>query len=148
MNETHIIEPLIGDEAELIVEVSGEELYEAMISDVKGLSDEIKRQALSAMLHMHKYFEEECGDLDVSLNSVQEIKNNTESWYVILDGSSSLDQRAVRFHYRANWETSHGVEVIVLNGNKLIFVGNCGYVSSINNAISGADNESNFMASA
>lgn len=148
MKDTHIIDPLLNTESELIIEVENDELCELIISDIKSMSDALRKEILFSMLSMHKYYEEECGDLKVSLNSTKDITENTDSCYVILDSSSSLQQRVVRYHYNANWETSHGVEVIIVNGDNLIFVGNCGYVSSVDSAISGEKNEFNFKFSA
>jgi hypothetical protein len=144
----HITEPLLQEQAELIVEdtVAGDpSLQQRMLADVAGMSDQTKETILVGMLKMHKEIQDDCGDLDVSLNSIAEIAENTEAWYVILDGNSTPELRAVRYHYRANWETYHGVEVIVINGDRVFFVGNCGYVSSINRLLKGEEDEFNYL---
>ena len=134
MCSNKINDPLLDMSCELIIEEkvkSNGALCDKLLNDVRSMTDETRESILAAMFRMHKYFEEECGDLDVSLNTPKEIPDNTESWYVILDESSTQQDRIIRYHYKANWETSHGVEVIVVNSNKLIYVGNCGYVSSV-----------------
>ena len=139
MSEKSIIDPLLNKDSELIVEDKiqlDSLLREKIIADIKNMSEDTKNTILSAMLKMHKYLEDDCGDLDVSLKTEKEILDNTKPWYVILDESSNQDKRAVRYHYRCNWETDHGVEVIVLNGNNVLFVGNCGNSSSIERVIS------------
>ncbi len=83
----HIIEPLLSEQAELIVEdvvFADSKLRDRMLNDVRSMSDDTKRIILSAMLKMHKEIADYCGDLDVSLKSIEEIAENTESWYVIL----------------------------------------------------------------
>ena len=102
------------------------------------------------MLKMHKYFEDYCGDLEISLNTINEIAANTQPLYIILDDTSTMETRAIRYHYSCNWETDHGVEVMVLNGNQVIFVGNCGYtygvlLVSIDSALCLQDEELNFL---
>jgi hypothetical protein len=109
------------------------------------MSDNTKVAILSAMLKMHQELAEYCGDLDVSLKSIEEIAQNTESWYVIFDSGSTRQIRGVRYHYKANWETSHGVEVVVINGNQVRFVGNCGYFSSLEGLMNGDDDEFNYI---
>ena len=129
-----MIDPLLNEESELIVEdkIEGNNsLREKMLEDVCNMPEQTKKVISTGMLKMHKHFEDECGDLDVSLNSEEEILQNTQPWYIILDDVSTIENRVVRYHYRANWETSHGVEVIVINGNHPIFVGICGYSNSI-----------------
>ncbi|MEC5128892.1 hypothetical protein VSU19_19165 [Verrucomicrobiales bacterium BCK34] len=143
-----IADPLLTADSELIIEdgiQNDEALMTGMLADIAGMSQEVKSTILSAMLRMHRYLEEECGDLDVSLHSEHEILENTSPQYVILDESSNEERRAVRYHYRCNWETWHGVEVIVINGTDVLFVGNCGDSSSIENEMT-RQNNSNFMA--
>ncbi len=149
MSELTIVDPLLNTPSELIVEenvLENELLRNKILEDVRGLSRDTRSEMLSSMLRMHQYFEEECGDLDVSLKSEREIQKNTQAWRVILDGASTLTDRVVRLHYKANWETSHGVEVIVLNGNNLLFVGNCGYVSKISQVLSSNKEGFNFAS--
>ena len=144
----HIIDPLLTEQAELIVEddvAANPTLRDCMLTDVTCMSDDTKRVILSAMLKMHKEIADYCGDLDVSLNSIEEIAENTESWYVILDAGSTPEIRGVRYHYKTNWETSHGVEVVVINGDQVRFVGNCGYVSSLEGLMNGDDDEFNCL---
>ena len=151
MNENSITEPLLNTSSEFIVEenvLRNELLRKSILEDIRNMSDETRSSIVSAMFRMHKYFEEECGDLDVSLSSESEILENTESWYVILDNSSTPNSRVVRYHYKANWETSHGVEVIVINGDNLIFVGNCGYVKSPEKDLSFPEEGFNFVPNA
>ena len=148
MSENRINEPLLNSSSELIVEdkiIHDETLHTRMLEDVSFMTKKLRKKILRAMLKMHKHFENECGDLDVSLDSEQGIYENTEAWYTIFDDSSTTIQRVIRYHYKANWETCHGVEVIIINGNKLIFVGNCGYVSSIENASSFSEEGFNFV---
>lgn len=141
-------DPLLNMPSELIIEgeIQGsDELRSKMLDDIACMKEETKNVILKAMLKMHKYFEDYCGDIDVSLNSIEEIMGNTEPWYIILDESSDMKRRAVRYHYRCNWETDHGVEVIILNGNKAIFVGNCGYASSIERVLDLKEEEFNYL---
>ena len=148
MSEKSIIDPLLNKASELIVEdkiQSNRALHEKMIDDIKLMTDDTKHIILTTMLKMHKYLEDECGDLDISLNTENEILENTEPWYVILDESSDINKRAVRYHYRCNWETDHGVEVIVLNGNETIFVGNCGDASTIERVINHETEKYSFL---
>ncbi|MDF1738075.1 MAG: hypothetical protein P1U86_02855 [Verrucomicrobiales bacterium] len=131
---TTITDPLIGTNSELIIEDDIQDdgtLLTKMLDDVARMPQAVQSRILSAMLRMHKDLEEECGDLDVSLSTEREIQENTSPRYVILDGSSGAERRAVRYHYQCNWETHHGVEVIIVNGTQVLFVGNCGYSSSI-----------------
>jgi hypothetical protein len=134
MNSEFILDPILNKPSELVAEINhsvSAELTAKMISDISEMASETKNEILEAMFRMHKHYEGYCGDLDVSLSSVNEIPDNTEPWYIILDDSSDLNKRIVRYHYRCNWETSHGVEVVVLNKSNVVFVGNCGYFSSL-----------------
>ena len=141
-------DPLLMKDSELIIEddiQANNELLSKMTDDISLITEETKNSILLAMLKMHKYLDDYCGDLDVSLNTTKEIKENTQPWYIIFDGSSNMERRAIRFHYKCNWETGHGVEVIVLNGNKAVFVGNCGYASSIERLMSTDNSEYNYL---
>jgi hypothetical protein len=147
-SEDTIFDPLLNKESELIVEdkiQSNSLLMQRMIADIKSMSDKSRHEILSAMLKLHKHLEGECGDLDVSLDSENEILENTKPRYIILDESSELEKRAVRYHYEAFWETGHGVEVIVINGNLPIFVGNCGRARSIDMVTKGNSEKYNFL---
>ena len=148
MDTNLLEEPLLNKISELIIEdrLQGDDVLIAkMVEDVARMKSETKSLILKAMLKMHKYFEDYCGDLDVSLNSIEEIRDNTTPWYIILDESSEMERRAVRYHYKCNWETGHGVEVIVLNGNDALFVGNCGYASSIQRVLDQKEEEYNYI---
>lgn len=147
-------DPLFNKPSELIIEgelQGNDKLRIKMLEDVSLMTQETKHQILNAMLKMHKYFENYCGDLEVSLNTINEIAANTQPLYIILDDTSTMETRAIRYHYSCNWETDHGVEVMVLNGNQVIFVGNCGYtygvlLASIDSALSLQDEELNFLS--
>ena len=144
----HITDPLLAEQVELIVEdevAANPALREWMLTDVAGMGEDTKSRILDGMLKMHKEVEDDCGDLDVSLNSIKEIAENTEPWYVILDAGSTPEIRAVRYNYRTNWETSHGVEVIVINGDQVRFVGNCGYFSSLDRLMNGDLDKFNYL---
>jgi hypothetical protein len=134
MHSQFILDPILNKPSELVAGINRSvpaELTSMMINDISQMASETKNEILEAMFRMHKYYEDYCGDLDVSLSSVSEIPENTEPWYIILDDSSDFNKRIVRYHYRCNWETSHGVEVVVLNQSSVVFVGNCGYFSSL-----------------
>lgn len=65
-------DPLLGKPSELTIEgelQSNDKLRIKMLEDVSLMTPETKHQILNAMLKMHKYFEDYCGDLEVSLNN-------------------------------------------------------------------------------
>lgn len=146
-------DPLLNKPSELIIEGElqcNDKLRIKMLEDVSLMTQETKHKILNAMLKMHKYFEDYCGDLDISLNTINEIAANTQPLYIILDDTSTMETRAIRYHYTSNWETDHGVEVLILNGNQVIFVGNCGYtydvlLSSIDSDLCLQNEELNFL---
>ena len=146
-------DPLLGKPSELTIEGElqcNDKLRIKMLEDVSLMTQETKHKILNAMLKMHKYFEDYCGDLEISLNTINEIAANTQPLYIILDDTSTMETRAIRYHYTCNWETDHGVEVLILNGNQVIFVGNCGYtygvlLSSIDSDLCLQNEELNFL---
>uniref|UniRef100_E6XGA6 DUF6985 domain-containing protein n=1 Tax=Shewanella putrefaciens (strain 200) TaxID=399804 RepID=E6XGA6_SHEP2 len=146
-------DPLLNKPSELIIEGElqcNDKLRIKMLEDVSLMTQETKHKILNAMLKMHKYFEDYCGDLEISLNTINEIAVNTQPLYIILDDTSTMETRAIRYHYTCNWETDHGVEVLILNGNQVIFVGNCGYtygvlLSSIDSDLCLQNEDLNFL---
>ena len=141
-------DPILNKETQLIIEdgiLADSSLCERMKQDLSIVPRSVMDRALKAMLRMHKQIAEECGDLDVSLSTTDEIADHTEPQYVILDEQSSDEDRFIRLHYRADWETFHGVEVIIRNGANLLFVGNCGYICRIGTTLSAQDQQSNYM---
>ncbi|UXK08899.1 hypothetical protein N5094_01225 [Shewanella putrefaciens] len=146
-------DPLLNKPSELIIEGElqcNDKLRIKMLEDVSLMTQETKHKILNAMLKMHKYFEDYCGDLEISLNTINEIAANTQPLYIILDDTSTMETRAIRYHYTCNWETDHGVEVLILNGNQVIFVGNCGYtygvlLSSIDSDLCLQNEDLNFL---
>ena len=79
-----IKDPLLKKQSELIVEEAigaNPELRAQMLADVRSVTDHTREVILSAMLRMHKHLEDDCGDLDVSLNTNSDIAGNTDPWY-------------------------------------------------------------------
>lgn len=125
----NIVDPMCQMECELIISGSesfNPDLIETMLNDVLSMKDETITTVTEAMFSLHLELVEECGDLDVSVDSAENILKFTEPQYVIFDSSSTQEQRIVRYHFICSWETGHGAEAIIINGNKVVFVGSCG----------------------
>ncbi len=144
----NIKDPVLNENSVLIIEDELENnslMLELMKKDLSRFSSELQNTVLRSMLNMHKVLAEECGDLDVSLSTTDEIKSHTVPWYVIFDNASSEGNRFIRMHYKADWETCHGVEVIIINASKLLYVGNCGYISELGESLSDYDQQFNYI---
>lgn len=119
----------VGEDSQLIIDtqlVAPSEPHIQILSDCLQMPAETIEAVGSAMLAMHRYLADECGDLEVTLDSVEAIWLHTSAWYVIVESQQELQHRYLRFHFKADWETEHGVEVVVRDGVDVIFVGNCG----------------------
>lgn len=142
-----ILVPMLGRDSQLNVWTptgSLDEYAYRCLEDCLGLPSTTVRTTGRAMLSMHEYLADYCGDLEVSLNSVDEIWEHTGPWYVIVPEDRVEGCRHLRFHFQADWETHHGVEVIVRDGTEVVFVGNCGTAGSLENVESGRCSE-NFL---
>ncbi len=141
-----IIDPLLQIKSKLIIEGSIDEaLMQKMLKDISDMSDGTRDLILSTMLKMHKEIESDCGDLELSLNTKKEISDNSEPEFVFLTSDSTRDLRIVKYHYSCDWETFHDVEVVIANGNQVLFIGNCGYYHSIDLFKTGNDDEYNYL---